>query len=359
MTRATPRTLFFTLCLGVLLAGCPDPEPNPATVEPIETFKRALPTEALLSVLLPNGDEITAALSDYDTEQGALVGQTAWFYDFTKTTSTAVNQGLLNVLQPLAWVVKNVEPVQVTENKAVWAFPDAEILSVLVIQRKDDGHFEYVNAWRPVNEPQTEFTPIIAGTFTPAGNGRGQGAIWMNLDNNRNPNNTGKVLALYSNAGPERTVTVYYFDFSTDLAAGVPTSDLAYHFQMAEDRSGTFVYAIQGVDIDQGAPGKEALEDATVISRWDAQGRGRSDWFATGGDVAKQAFQVYIASQCWAPKTHISTYEASWVRYINQSDIIPVSEAGDLSSCPHSDVAKPVLPDSIAAPEDVAVPYID
>jgi len=347
------------IALAALVACDPvPPEPVPPAPDAKEAFLEAFPKPADLRLSFPGVEDAPAdATGGLGLQTGALVGEISSFYKFTRNTSSGVNLGLMALLVPIATVVNNVEPTVVEENRAVWHGSGAldPMDHLLVVERKDDGHFEYVNLSRVKADADAEWKPIMGGTYTPGQHRRrGQGAIWLNQENDRNPLSTGRLLALWSNVGVERTVTVYAFQWSGNTNKNDP-GDWAYHFQVAEEGGGVFVFGMRDVDINNGQPGLELLENAAIISRWTAEGAGRADWYATEGDVARTGYEVGIVSQCWRPKDFKSVFETYWLKPFH-AEATQVTAEGSPEECAFKEFGTPVFPDPIDPPADPPLP---
>lgn len=339
------RALAATLALAVM-ACSPPATTSPEEEQVINEFRAALPDTDVLHLRAPG--QASGALS---------VGKLSPLYTTSAATMKSVNLVLWSILGPITHTVKGGNPTFEQENRAVWyyASPLGPLAHVLVLDRKEDGHFEYVVASRPKGGADDAWTPVIGGSYTPTSKlRRGHGTVWINLDKDRAERTVGKVMALWSNVGNERTVTVYFFGASVDTTQAAPIN-AAFHYQEAEDRSGTFVYGVNGVDIHGGQPGKEALENAAIISRWDSTGSGRADLHAAGGDLETDGFEHGVLSECWTPESFVVAYTSLVLKPEGGKAVLAQSE-GDHALCAFDDIGIPVFPDPQPEPVDPPLP---
>ena len=353
-TKQTKIVLLFAFAIGGL--GCADdgfaapdqpfqPPPDPAT---LEEFVGALPTDALLTLLGPGDEAQDGQVS------GALVGEVSEYYRITKTTTAAVNKGLKHILEPIRWLVNNRQPTSLDRNTAVWFARDGVAQrDFLLVMRRQTGYFDFTLVSRTLGAD--DWSVLLFGNFTPGAEpGRGQGAVLVNLDGDGDDNSVGKVLALWSNVGDERTVTAYFYEASGDLQDHGPRNEV-YHYMRERTGAGVFVYHIAGLDIDKPGSGKDALENVAIISRWDETGAGRADFYAADGDVAAQGLDVAVISQCWAPQSFSVVYETTWIKPTD-GEATQWSKDGVRQECAYLERAEAVLPDPTSAPLDPAIP---
>lgn len=321
----------------------------------VETFAGVLPTIDQLEVAIPEVGTSTGALATeadgIGTYQGAAVGVLSEYYEFTLKTTWGVNWFLGSILGPIDWIVDNLEPTLTEENKAVWV--GSEPLDpqhhLLVVEKMEDGHYEYIVLARMKSPEDSEWRVRIAGTYTPNGTPEhGQGSVWVDMDTDLYDETAGKVLFLWSHLNDERTVTSYMFDVLTEEDAEPLTA--VYHYERYQDHSGLFAFAMDEVDINGGEAGKEALEDAVIISRWDATGAGRADLIATGGDVESEGYEYAVVTQCWAPLSFETAFESVYVSLSGQ-DVVQATASGDFDACPYEEIGEPTLPEVGEEPE--------
>lgn len=347
-----------TLFAASLVAGCGaavDPTTGTSTgvtgdpeLAPLEA---ALPGDDTLAVDIPAIGSMEGDAGGFGTQQGALVGETAEFWAHTARTAWHMNVGLAHILAPIRAVTKNVEPTLVGPNKAVWmgSWPLDPQHHLLVVKKKGD-HFEYILLAKLKAPANAKWRVRVVGRYTPGPAPKhGHGSVWVNLNNDLNPNTHGKVLAHWSRAGVAREITAFFFKFTTDPDQAPVTS--AAHYQNEADMSGLLVHAVHGFDLQQGEPGKEALEDAALISRWNTSGAGRGDLLARGGDIAAAGLQVAAMTQCWKPMSFKSTFEALTVKAPGQEPHV-VKTSGEYDSCAFPEFADPSLPETGEEPAE-------
>ena len=348
-----------TAAVAIGMTACAHGPKDTTPASGASEFEQALPTEAVIGITLPGDGTAQGALTEggYGTQEGALVGATSELWAHTAGTAAGVRFGLAAILLPIRWVVTHVPPVLIGQNKALWTGtePLDPQRHALFVEKKPDGHFTFLLASQLKAPPGAKWRVQVAGTYTPDGTPDiAQGAVWVNLDNDLKPETQGKVMALWSHNGPEREVSVLFFNFTDDNGKNPPT-DSAYHFQQNADQSGLAVQAIKDIDINKGEPGKEALEHALLVSRWTAEGAGRADAFAAGGDVAEAGYEVAVQTQCWAADSFKTTFEALTVKKAG-AEPFQAKKDGDFSTCPFADEPKAELPEQGEAPTDPAMP---
>jgi hypothetical protein len=351
------------LLVALTVGGCGDPTAGTPAEDPVDVFRAALPRAADLELSVPDDSAETGALSVIEAPlsviEAPLVGERSAFYELARTSVRDTNRGLAAILDPIANVIDTVPPVSVEENRAMWfgsglADPEQHLL---VVDRKDDRHFEYALYSRLKTEATDPdaWRAVIGGTFTPAGQGRGQGAVWVNANNDLDPASTGQFLALWSNANEDRgrSVTLYQYEYAANTALAPPINAAA-HFQSEPDESGVYVYGISDVDIHKQDPTKPLGENVAVITRWTPSGAGRADWYATGGEVATDGYDVALMSECWG-KAFNATFDMLVVRPHGQ-ELVVVNSSGQHAACVFDEPGDPVFPDMVDAPGDRALP---
>lgn len=366
---ASPTSLLTATALLALaltptacLLGPPEDEP-----EAVDEFRQALPSEAEMEIVVPGAETAEGGLAtegEVGTQAGALVGELSQYYLVTRNYSWNINFHLRLILQPIKDVVDNYPPTVTIGNKAVWkgSGPLDPQEHLLVIKKLADGTYRFVVFAKLKDPADAPWRPRVAGTYDPEeGPESASGSVWVNLDtdysfarNELDESSVGKVLCLWSRQGGERQVTAYFFMASGDVTQD-PPRNAVYHFQREADLSGLFVFGMQGVDADGGKPGKEALEDVLLVSRWTKGGAGRADGWVTGGDVASQGFELGVVTQCWLPSSFKTGYEAVHVK-TKSGEVVQASASGDVGTCPYAEPAEPALPDLGEEPADPEVP---
>lgn len=337
--------------LGGAISAGSDVETDVETAQ--TALEEALPTAADLNVNLP-----AAAGSKPGTIEAALVNSTSELWWHTATTAANMHRGLAHILGPIVFVTNNVEPVFTGKNKAVWygSSPLDPQEHLLVVRRKMLGYRFAVLARLKTQSGDPEAWRLrIAGRWFPnADDDGGHGRVWVDMDTDLNPNTKGKVLAHWARGDGQREISAFMFAFSDD---GVATTNQAAHFQSEADGSGLLVHGIQGFDINDGEPGKEAKENAIMIGRWTADGDGRGDLIATGGDVASEGLEAAAMTQCWLAPSFDTSFEAVHAKVEGEEPVL-VKADGDFATCVFPEAADPVPLDAGEIPnvEDEDIP---
>lgn len=330
---------------GIESGGIESGHVTPSDPEQSELLS-ALPTEALQGVDLP------MAASKPGTKTGALVGATSEMWAHTAEGAWRLNLGMGLLLHPIQHVVNTVEPVFTGAKKAVWyGSTPLDPQEHLLVVKKVMGHYRFSVLARLKSQsgnPAAWRLRVVGRTF-PSEPGH-SGYVWVNLNTDLNPETTGKVLAYWDKAGHERTITAFFFNWSD--GSDEPLDHVAHYAQYA-DLSGVLVHAVHDYDLHQGEPGKEALEDAALISRWDASGAGRADLLATGGDVAAQGLEGAAITQCWSAMTYQSVFEAVTIKW-PEHDAQTIQATGNYSACAFGE-----LEDGAGLPELGAPPEVE
>ncbi|MFT7624237.1 MAG: hypothetical protein ACI9WU_003424 [Myxococcota bacterium] len=346
-----------------LISGCAGAEePTPGLVGGIEAdspetadddqsaLVEAVPGDDLLDLALP------AAASKPGTQQGALVGETSGFWAHTAGTAFRLKTGLAHILLPLRWVVNHFQPRFQGRDKAVWmgSSPLDPQQHLLVVRRRAANVYRYALLARLKSEAGNPAAWRLRIVGQSVGGIERHGSVWVNLDNDLDANSEGKVLAHWTRNRAEgtRTISAFFFGWSDGSEAPI---DMAAHFAEENDGSGLLVHAVPDYDFNQGEAGKEALEDAVLISRWNHTGAGRGDLVAAGGDVAAEGLEAAAVTQCWVPNTFISIFEAVTVKAPNSAPIV-LKTWGDFGQCAFADAAEPSLPQAaepVAEADDV------
>lgn len=357
--RAWCASASFAVVLGAVLGaplalgGCPG-----QPLSEVERFQAALPTEALLA-LAPPGGEDDAGPSEGVFQAGAI-GLPAKLHRATISTTRFVRGGLVTMTALIHQVTAAASPEHQGGSRIVWR---AEVAvaggatreRAVVVDRVVENFFtfqlvERVSPGGDGGEPQggapadAAWRVLVAGNFTPSGDPlHGLGAAWLNLD--AFDQASGKILCLWSNAGGERTVTATFYRVSLPgVALPQEPMDASYHFQQDPDR-GLCVFQVD-VDVDDGELGP-APERTIVITRWNRKtGAGRADAGARDGDLPGAGIAVVRRTQCWgrAAFGFPLRYDAGWA-VDEQGGTYPLGDAsGKEAACAFPKAAQPVLP---------------
>ncbi len=318
-------------------ATAPDGESTLNTVEP--ALEEALPDAATLGVVLPS------SAAKPGSQEGALVGGISEFWAHTATTSFRMNAGLAHILLPIRFVVNNIEPTYTGKKKAVWfGSTPLDPQQHLLVVRKVGAHYKYSVLARLKSEagnPAAWRLRITGRYFPAADDGDAHGRVWVNLDTDLNPKTTGKVLAHWSNGASGRTITAFFFGYSDGTEGPLHQ---AAHFAIEPNGAGVLVHGIKGFDLNKGEEGKEALENAAMLSRWAVTGAGRGDLIANGGDIEAEGYEAAAMTQCWSAMTFKTAFEATAVKLPGQEPTI-VKTTGNHDECVFAEAVEPSLPE--------------
>jgi len=325
------------------LGGCDTP-----AGDEVAPFREALPDDEALLYAFPDTESVVVEAEALEIAPAALVGDVSELWLAGRDTTRTVNRALSAFLSPIARLVRATEPTWASDARLVWRGVPAGSLDedLLVVERAEDGHFEYTLWSRDRIRPLAEWRFRAYGSTTPgAGARRGRGVMWVDLDADRNARSHGKVLALWERAAARREVAIAFYAASPDDAE-TPARTKSFLFAREADGRGTLAFGPELVDVHDD-PARTALEEVRVLTRWTAEGRGRSDAAITGGDVATAGNALLLRTECWRTPDHTTTYEATQGRKrtaTGPGPLVLVDEDGERASCGFAEPEAPVLP---------------
>lgn len=341
-------------CAGILAGGCEAEDAGGFT-----PFTNALPDVGALHYAFPDVETASGTeASSVGVQAAPLVGAESELYAAARDATKAVNRGIDAYLVAAQRVMRNLTPRRVSENRVVWrgVAPNALDEDLLVVQRADDGHFEYVLWSRDLVRANADWRFRLYGSTTPLdGARRGRGVLWVDLENDHLPATRGKVLALWENLRDRKEVAVTFFAATTD--EGAPPRTRSFIFQ----RSGggnLMAFGPELMDVHD-TPDRTALEEVRLLTRWTSGGAGRSDATVTAGDVAANGYAVLFRTECWRSPDHAVRYEATAVRARTSTGAGPlevVREDGDRGACPLAEPETAVVPPIGEVPEEPPLP---
>lgn len=294
-------------------------------------FEEALPAEGSVSVDGPNGahaDASTAAGMRGTLADGASSDPAFW-YTFTRGVRDGVNAVTAVVLVSV-WVVVHLEPSELDEDHAVFGPYEGDALDParyrLTVTRIGEHHFRYVLAGQ--KKSGGEYLNVLDGDgYSRASESHGDGQFVLNLAN-------AKVLDPSRHGSDSGTVTIVH-DLPPDVglrrdalprtitATVSPEGEASLTIESLarEDHTGKLDVSAHA-DIDPSHT--TALEDVTVLSRWQATGAGRADIGISGGDLPASGLTSVSAVECWGS-------DFSRVYYTDSAALQPT--AGNASEC--------------------------
>lgn len=245
--------------------------------------------------LLPD-DRIRVAMPDASLR--ADVGDPSGLREDARAVARDVNGLIDDVLDGIDHIT-SFEPTWADEQQdtALWGpWNDGAFDAMLSVQRFDDGHHAWALLVRDAGAGDDAWVPFVAGEVDPdATRARASGRFVLDLDvvagstDDLEPT-WGRFASEYAVDGDQVTAEAV-FEHIRDTADG-PGVDAIYSY--AHDDDGGQLEAAWDVDLAAGAD----LEALALLVRWNADGTGRGDAWATGGDLG--AF-VYAGTECWDP----------------------------------------------------------
>ena len=265
-------------------------------------FLGGIPDGESLRIKLPGASAAKAALTA--ESQGVLtksqVGDYGEFYVFTRQMTQEVNNAVYGLLLMIEDVAQQ-EPTTKEADRWIWGPYTPGGLDPasykVTISRTGDKDYAWSLEEKARDAADDAFAQVMGGTHTKGTRARrGAGTIALDFDAMAalDPSKVerGKADVTYQTDTYPVTVTVAFKDFVGDDGKG--PADSTYRYTENEGGSGEFSFAVTG-DID--AKGKD--EDVGILSRWEADGRGRADVRITGGDLVDQQITDVTAVECW------------------------------------------------------------
>ncbi len=281
---------------------------NLTTITVTALFSLALTTGCLqfaddrsaIQEALPTADSVRINVPD---DQAKALGDVASYYGITRTISRDLNGGAGWVLV-LVHTIVQFPATTVEDNVYTWG-PHSDALDPaewrLTVIENADGTYDWVFDGRSKIDAQEDFTAVISGHAVPGADPhRGSGFFAIDFDaaeyvNPIDNEESGLVEVAYDLENRDGTVAAIVMtarDVQPD-ENGVP-QDVSFEYAYAEnlDGSGELGFVIHG-DLDENG---SAAEEAAIHSQWLADGQGRADIAASGGDLGEVSV---LASECW------------------------------------------------------------
>lgn len=297
-------------------------------------FQEALPEQGSVNLDGPDGthaDTSTAAGMRGTLADGGASDPAFW-YSFTRDVRDEVNAVTAVVLVSV-WVVVHTDPSALDEQHAVFGPYDGDALDParyrLTVTRIGEHHFRYVLAGQ--KKGGGDYLDVLDGDgYSRASAQHGKGQFRLNLDNaktldpSRHADDSGVATIVHdlpANIGqvPDalpRTIRATLED------AGDASLDITSYAHV--DHTGEIDLTAH-TDIDPSQT--TALEDVTVVSRWQAGGAGRADIGVSGGDLPAAGLDALTAVECWGS-------DFSRVYYTDSANTQPTT--GSASECVYS-----------------------
>jgi len=309
------KRLFLTLglALATTAGGCAKDDGD--------DFRDGVPQSQDVALVVPGAASNSSALTAADgtaAVQGALLNQRADSYKLTRDVTVVVNTATASVLT-LVKTVTNYPPTSVAMDTAVWG-PYTDPLSPntwrLTVNRVAAGKFHYVLEGKAKTADDTGYVTVLSGNHNlsdPTAHRRlnvpdyGDGDFLLDWNAAQtlpeHDANVGTAAFTYSRVSLTSPVTIdVTFTQVKDDDTGM-LIDVGYAYTATPGQGGTFDFKVTK-DMIATTP---ALETASVHSRWQETGAGRSDLLLTGGDLgAAQA----TSNECW-DTNFLSVYMAN------------------------------------------------
>ncbi len=256
-----------------------------------------------VSKALPTADEVKIDVPD---EQQLILGEIAETYRWTRQITRDLN-GTVAFVLIVVHVVVQFPPTSIDGNTAIWG-PHSDALDPaewrLTVTELADGSYD----WQLDGRSKTNddgFLTLVSGNAVPgvqAGDDeRGSGNFLMDFDAIHtvdpvdNPDAKGKVEVVYeleNRDGTQATLDLHVDTREVDSTGAQVPIVADYHYGESLDGSGDFEFSWLG-DIDEDG---SLFEDARINASWLADGAGRADVSATGGDLGDGTAEF---TQCW------------------------------------------------------------
>ena len=284
------------------------------------------------SAAVPKSESVRIAAPDDAKgdapEAAALNPAPAKWYDYTRRATEDLNEATRSVVGTVNFVAHTI-PSEVGDDYALWGpftLFDEPGSWKLRIDRDATGEYKYVFFGRP-REATTDdaFKVVLEGKGYGLGDERhGDGEFAVHIDVARAINaerfDEGSGTAVFKHDLPPNIDDDPNATPRTLSAQIDPDGDSWGQFTSRALTDGTAELEVKGlVDTD---PGATALEDASIVSKWRADGAGRADVTVSGGDTVGGA--LLDITECWAG-------DASRVYYADSLGIEPVF--GAASNC--------------------------
>jgi hypothetical protein len=257
-------------------------------------FRQGFPKSEAVTIKIPGSTG--SALSGEATRRDGLEGDKAGLYVLTRGVTLLVNAGGAAVLL-LVKSIADHPATSVTGSVAVWG-PHTDPLSPntyrFTVTRVKTDEYSYVLEAKGKTEADSAFRTILSGSHTVTGPELGSGSFLLdwNVASTlpEHDDNVGTAKYTYSRTSTSAQVKIdALFTQVNDRDTGKKV-DVDYAFTANPGQGGNFEFKLTK-DLAAGA----ALETASVKSRWQESGAGRSDVKVNGGNLTA----VATMSECW------------------------------------------------------------
>jgi hypothetical protein len=309
---------------AVLAAGCIQEVDHP--------IREALPTAEQVAIKLPGAT--AEATSSPGQGRSALVGETASYYIVTRAVTLTLNGGAAWVLI-LVHTVVQFPPTTVADTVYTWGPYSGPLDPAewkLVVTDNLDGSYDWELDGHSKIDPGSAWEAVVTGNAVPGAEPhRGSGSFFMDFDAGERVNPIdndarGNIAVTYDLENRDGTQASLDMHIASTADDGTPVS-FDYHYAESVDRAGDFEFRIHG-DLDDGG---SLAEEAAIRSRWTADGQGRADVIAGGGDLGDL---TVTASECWS---------TTFARVFYEDSVNWQPTEGDEGQCVFAEAAPPAL----------------
>lgn len=263
-------------------------------VDGATSFRQGVPKKDAVKMKMPG--QGTALTSSTGTRRDGLEGERAEFYALTRAVTLTVNGGTAGVLN-LVEQITEYPPSTITQDSATWG-PHTDALSPntwkLVVTRSASAQntYTYELSGKGKTEADSAYRVVLSGTHVDGGENFGTGTFLLDFTAAsqlpEHDGNVGAATITYSRA-TSSSDTEINAEF-VGIRDGAQTVDAQYHYVETPGQGGLLDY-----DFQKDFVAGPAIENATIRSRWQQSGAGRSDIRASGGDTTSDV----TISECW------------------------------------------------------------
>jgi hypothetical protein len=264
-------------------------------------------------------------IDGYPNSGGAVGGDYAFWYAFTRNVTDGVDLGTASILGTISLVVQ-LPATSTTANEAVWGpggdALDPAVWRLTVDEVATDEYDYHLDARPKASTSESDYRALLTGHgYGDASPSHRSG--WFQID--QDAYNALEPLRAHDSG----TVKVTYDlrAFPKTIEADVKhTADAAwFDFVVTHDADGSGAVSANA-NGDISTPPDGTYETITLESRYDSTGAGRADVEVTGGDLGTQTVD---SSECWG-----TTFAESY--YTDDASWRPTS--GDVAACvfPHA-----------------------
>jgi hypothetical protein len=297
------------MVVSLLVSGCGVQAQDPSAY--------AVPSAQAVALTVPGQSREVAGETS-----AALVGQEATFYLLTHAISSAVNGGVVAILDLVRDITRYPATVASGAHRA-WG-PITSGLSPaeyrLDVEQVAPIRYAYVLSGKPKGADDSAYRAILAGQVDVIDEAHGVGDFLLDFDAvhalDSLKKTTGGIAVHYDNTLDPRVVDVGFKGFA-DVTGMLP-ADALYRYAEHADHSGDFEFLTRA-DLDKDGITRE---DLAMTSVWETSGVGRSSAVATGGSLG--GVTVY-AQECWG-----SDFRRTY--YNDNVGMTPTE--GDPAACP-------------------------